>query len=201
MNYTIAKGERGDQRHRSPRGGADGQSQPAGGDAAAVLDQLYAQHWANLVNYVNRRLNDLHQSEEIAQETMLRAWQHADELTPHRGSVWGWLCRVARNIMVDRIRHKRARPAEVDETAAAHNAHVTADHSPDVVNSVSIARAIAQLSPEHREVLYLVYYQGRTCAEAAAVLGIPVGTAKSRLHRALCHLRGVLAPEQDFVIR
>ena len=94
--------------------------------------------------------------------------------------------------MVDRIRRVRARPAEVDEAAAAPAMHVTADHSPDVANSVDVQRAIAQLQPAHRAVLFLVYYNDRTCAEAAAILRVPTGTVKSRLHYALRHLRAVL---------
>ena len=108
----------------------------------------------------------------------------------------GWLCRVAHNIMVDRIRYKRARPAEVDETAAGHNPQVAADHSDDVINSVYVARAVAQLQPDHRAVLFLVYFHNRTCAEAAAMLGVPVGTAKSRLHYALRHIRVVLGQDR-----
>jgi RNA polymerase sigma-70 factor (ECF subfamily) len=140
-------------------------------------------------------LADRHQAEEIVQETMLRAWRHADRLTADRGSVWGWLCRVAHNIMVDRIRHKQARPAEVDESSARHDAQVAADHSDEVINSVYVAGAVAQLQPAHRAVLFLVYFQNRTCAEAAAMLGVPVGTVKSRLHYALRHIRTVF--EQD----
>jgi RNA polymerase sigma-70 factor (ECF subfamily) len=162
------------------------------GGAATGLDQLYAQYWTDLVKYINGMLSDPHQAEEIAQETMLRAWRHAEKLTPERGSVWGWLSRVAHNVMVDRIRRKRARPAEVDEAAATPAMHVTADHSLDVANSIDVQRALAQLQPAHRAVLYLVYFNDRTCAEAAVILGVPVGTVKSRLHYALRCLRTIL---------
>jgi RNA polymerase sigma-70 factor (ECF subfamily) len=169
-------------------------STPAEVDADVFVSRLYVQYWSDLVSYVNGMLSDRHQAEEIVQETMLRAWRHAASLTPERGSVWGWLCRVAHNVMVDRIRYKRARPAEVEETAAA-DAGVVADHGPEVVDSLYVLRALAQLQPAHRAVLYLVYYQGRTCAEAAVTLGVPVGTVKSRLHYALRQLRTVLTDE------
>ena len=194
MSFLATTGERRGRRHR-PRPGPAADNGPSAApecDRDAVLDDLYARYWTDLVRYVNGMLLDLHQAEEIAQETMLRAWRHADKLTPERGSIWGWLCRVAHNIMVDRIRRKRARPVEVDETHAP-DAHVVADHGPDVLNSVYVLRALAQLQPAHRAVLYLVYYQDRTCTEAAVTLGVPVGTVKSRLHYALRHLRAVLA--------
>ncbi len=167
-------------------------STPAELDADVFVGRLYAQCWSDLVSYVNGMLSDRHQAEEIVQETMLRAWRHAGKLTPERGSVWGWLCRVAHNVMVDRIRYKRARPAEVEE-AAASDASVVPDHGPEVVDSIYVLRALAQLQPAHRAVLVLVYYRDHTCAEAAAVLGVPVGTVKSRLHYALRQLRILLA--------
>src|SRR6266550_9208874 len=165
------------------------QSTPAGGGAGAFVDDLYARYWTRLVRYVSRMLRDPHQAEEIAQETMLRAWRHADSLSVGRGSLWNWLRRVAYNITVDRMRHRQARPAEVVETAAGPDANATADHSDDVVNSLYIANAIARLQPAHRAVLLLVYFHHRTCAEAAVVLGVPVGTVKSRLHSALRQIR------------
>ncbi len=162
------------------------------GDSTAMLTLLYERHWSDLIQYVNRKLSDRHQAEEIAQETMLRAWRHAEQLAPERGSVWGWLSRVAHNLTVDHIRYKRARLTEVNESFAAPNLMAAVDHSDDVVDSIHLANIIAQLPRAQREVLYLIYWQNRTCAEAAAILDVPVGTVKSRLHQALRHLRTLL---------
>jgi RNA polymerase sigma-70 factor (ECF subfamily) len=202
MSFLATTGERRGRRHWSNRADTRGHSTPATSDsgpsipperdADAILPDLYARYWADLVRYVNGMVSDRHEAEEIAQETMLRAWQHADNLRPERGSVWSWLCRVAHNMTVDRIRRRRRRPVEFDETHTPDERAV-ADHCPDVLNSVYVLRALARLQPAHRTVLYLVYYQDRTCAEAAAVLGVPVGTLKSRLHYALRYLRAVLA--------
>jgi RNA polymerase sigma-70 factor, ECF subfamily len=201
MHVAIETGERRRQRPMMPSAGAgpavedSAQSTTGTGDATAMLTVLYDLHWSGLVQYVNRMLSDVHQAEEIAQETMLRAWRHAEKLSVDRGSVWGWLTRVAHNVMVDHIRHKRARPAEVNESLARPETMVTADHSPDVANAIDMANVVAQLPPAQRRVLYLIYCEGRTCTEAAAILGAPVGTVKSRLHYALCQLRTVLAKD------
>ncbi len=177
MNVAIAAGEQHGTR----------------GDGTANLTMLYERHWSDLVRYVNGTLSDVHQAEEIAQETMLRAWRHAEKLSPERGSVWGWLTTVAHNVMVDRIRYKRARPAEVNESFAAPSLMITADHSSDVANSIYLVNVVARLPRTQREVLYLVSCQDRTCAEAARILDVPVGTVKSRLHYALRNLRTTLA--------
>jgi RNA polymerase sigma-70 factor, ECF subfamily len=172
-----------------------GEPQIERGEPTATLNLLYQRYWSDLVQYVNGMLSDAHQAEEIAQETMLRAWRNAEKLAPERGSVWGWLTTVARNITVDRIRYKRVRLTEVNESFAPPNLMVTADHSPDVINSIYVAKIVAQLPPAQREVLDMIYRHDRTCAEAAVILGIPVGTVKSRLHYALGHLRTILAAD------
>jgi RNA polymerase sigma-70 factor (ECF subfamily) len=152
-----------------------------------VVRSLYAEHGRVLLAYVSRLLSDSHHAEDVVQETMLRAWRNAERLTPERGSVVSWLLRVAHNVAVDKIRARRARPDEVEETAAP--AVSLDDHAGDVVESLFVARALEHLTPAHRQVLREVYFADRTAAEAAKVLGLPVGTVKSRVHHALRQLR------------
>jgi RNA polymerase sigma-70 factor, ECF subfamily len=162
-------------------------------DPHTLIRTLYADHASALRVYVTRLLADPYQAEDVVQETMLRAWRHAERLVPERGSVSGWLTRVAHNIAVDKIRARKARPEEVEEGAAVPRG--LADHASDVVESVFVARALARLSPAHREVLRVVYFDDRTAVQAAETLGLPVGTVKSRTHHALRHLRVYLEEE------
>nr|WP_308113788.1 sigma-70 family RNA polymerase sigma factor [Kineosporia corallincola] len=166
-------------------------------DRQAFVQSLYTHHAASLQAYVTRILGDAQQAEDVVQETMLRAWRHADRLTCFPGdpsSLHRWLSRVARNVAFDRIRARNARPTEVEESE--RDVEITADHAGAVVDSVLLANALADLSPKHRQVLEHVYLGGYTTAEAAAVLGIPVGTVKTRTHHALRRLRVRLAPER-----
>jgi RNA polymerase sigma-70 factor (ECF subfamily) len=168
----------------------------AGDDADAFLRSLYAEHSASMRSHAARMLSDPHQAEDVVQETMLRAWCKSDTLSPERGSVGGWLSKVAHNIAVDRLRAKRARPPEVDESYTDAATWSVTDHAEQAVDSVFVARALAKLTPSHRAVLYEVYFADRTCTEAAVVLGIPVGTVKSRLYHALRRLRVAIEQEQ-----
>ncbi len=161
----------------------------------ALVQWLYDTYAGPLVAYVTRLTSDPHGAEDVVQEAMLRAWQHADTLSPDRGSMWGWLTRVARNIAIDRSRARLARPTEVAESVVSVEASRTSDHAEDVATSLAMADALRRLSPAHREVLYEVYYLDRTAAAAADVLGIPVGTVKSRLYHAVRQLRHAMEQE------
>ena len=156
-----------------------------------TVNRLYAVHSAALRGYVTRLLHDAHLAEDVVQETMLRAWRHADRLDLDDRSAWPWLRRVAHNIAVDRIRAQRSRPTEVGE-AAVHQA-TDNDHANRVVTAHVVGRAVRRLAPHQRAVLVQLYVAGDTASTAADSLGIPVGTVKSRLHHALTHLRRTLA--------
>lgn len=156
-------------------------------DPQALVSALYAKHGAALLIYVTRIMSDPNLAEDVVQETMLRAWHNAALLTPERGSVAGWLMRVAHNIAVDKIRARKARPDEVEEGAVVPLAQ--ADHSAQVIDSVHVARNLARLSQAHREVLLLIYFADHTAAQAAKALNLPVGTVKSRTFHALRRLR------------
>jgi RNA polymerase sigma-70 factor (ECF subfamily) len=154
----------------------------------AALRLLYEQHAAPLLSYSLRLTGgDRGRSEDIVQETLLRAWRHPEALDPDRGPVRSWLFTVARNVAVDAHRARRARPTEVGDEALALIPAV--DEIEQALDTWLVADALATLSPDHRAVLVETYYRGRSVAEAAAVLGVPPGTVKSRTFYALRALR------------
>jgi RNA polymerase sigma-70 factor (ECF subfamily) len=169
----------------------------AGEEAAeALIRSLYHEHGRGLLAYATRLTGDRAAAEDVVQETLVRAWKHADDLVEGKGSVRGWLLTVARNIVTDRARAKAIRPAEVPESGEAPP--IEGDHSESVVNTMVVLEALDQVSPEHREVLVELYYRGRSVTEAALELGVPPGTVKSRSYYALRALRRLMGgPEAE----
>ncbi len=155
----------------------------------ALIRALYEEHGRALLAYATRLTGDRATAEDVVQETLIRAWRHAEALVEAKGSVRGWLLTVARNIITDRYRARAARPAEVAESPATPP--VEEDHADAVVDAMSVLGALGRLSPEHREVLTELYYRERSVSEAAEMLGIPAGTVKSRSHYALKALRAL----------
>lgn len=155
--------------------------------AESLVRALYAEHGSALLSFATRLTSDRSRAEDIVQETLLRAWRHADALEPSRGAVRPWLFTIARHIVIDQQRARRARPTEVGDSALMS---LPAEDALDrAMESWQVAEALATLRAEHREVLLETYYRGRSVAEAAAALSIPAGTVKSRTYYALRALR------------
>jgi RNA polymerase sigma-70 factor (ECF subfamily) len=148
------------------------------------------QYQAPLVGFVLPIVDgDFQAAEDVVQETMLRGWQHAGELSrEHAGS---WLHKVARNVAISAYhRRRRARPSEVplDETTVP----VTADGVDGVLNALLIASALNSLSADHRRVIVELFYNRRAVSEVATILAIPEGTVRSRCFYGLRALRSAL---------
>ncbi len=158
-------------------------------DSAAVLmQQLHDEHAAALWGYCLRLTGRDHaRAEDVVQETLLRAWRNHDRLDESRGSVRAWLFTVARNIVIDDWRTRRA-TAEV-VVAEVPEARDVDDRTDELLLSWVVAEAVTSLSEDHRAVLLECYFRGASVAQAARRLGIPEGTVKSRTHYALRALR------------
>lgn len=158
--------------------------------ADQLATELYAQYAGSLRTYAHRLTGDRQRGEDVAQETLLKAWLHADRLVDSDAGRRAWLFRVAHNMAIDEARRRNARPAEVFTDTPLRTA--TPDTTDDLLSTLEMVSALAALSPEHRSVLYEIFYLGSTTREAARALRIPHGTAKSRLHYGLRHLRARL---------
>jgi RNA polymerase sigma-70 factor (ECF subfamily) len=130
---------------------------------------------------------------DAVQDAMLSAWRNLPGLRdPDRFDAW--LHRLTIRSCLNLGRRKRRRVIEVEMTPLDDIA--IADASALVADRDLIERALDELEPEQRAVIVLRYFLELTVPEAAEVLGIPLGTAKSRLHRALSQMR-VELPSDD----
>ncbi|MDQ1605167.1 MAG: polymerase sigma-70 factor, subfamily [Actinomycetota bacterium] len=156
-----------------------------------TLRALWNEHAGPLLAYAMRLTGgDRGRAEDVVQETLLRTWRRPPEADPERPSLRPWLLTVAHRIAIDHHRARQARPTEVGEAALAG---VAVDDDVDrALESWLVLEALRSLSQTHREVLLETYYRDRSVAEAAATLGIPEGTVKSRTFYALRSLRVAL---------
>ena len=125
-------------------------------------------------------------AQDAVQNTLIRAWRDLPGLRdPDRFDAW--LHRLTVNACLDLLRHRRRRPIEIELSP------IDLMHTPDQANAVAerelLDAALGRLDPGHRAVVALHYLLGMPLQEVASSLGIPYGTAKSRLHYALTAMR------------
>jgi RNA polymerase sigma-70 factor, ECF subfamily len=139
-----------------------------------------------------RLIGDRAHAEDVAQETLLRAWRHLEVFKDSERSVRAWLFTVARNMIIDERRSLRFRYEACELDGSGTPEHAGADEVNVALDRLLIGDALAQLSPQHRAVIVRSYYLEWTTAQIADDLRIPEGTVKSRLHYALRALRRTL---------
>jgi RNA polymerase sigma-70 factor (ECF subfamily) len=168
-------------------------------DRDELIRSLYAEHAGPLLAFtLGLTGGDRHRAEDVVQETLVRAWRNADKLHIEEGtSLRPWLVAVARRIVIDNHRRRKARPTEVDDAVLA--TLPAPDEIERITSSVAVQHALRSIGPAHREVLFEMYFRGGNGEQAAARLNVPVGTIKSRVYRALRMLRAEL--EQQGVIK
>src|SRR5205814_6409691 len=132
-------------------------------------------------------------AQDVVQETFLRAWRHADRLSPQRGSgsLMPWLATVARRIVSNDRRGRAARPKEVNDACLAIAA-APQDETEAVLHRVVLAEALDALTPAHRAVVVELYLHGRAVQDVAHIMGVPSGRVKSGAFYAMRVMRAAM---------
>ena len=126
--------------------------------------------------------------DDLVQETILRAWQHLERFQEGT-SLQAWLFTILRNFYFSQLRYRR-REAPMDEDALQKLGKAPEQYS--WMDSQDLLKALAQLSPEHREAIILVGAEGWTYEQTAEICGCAIGTVKSRVNRARLRLEELL---------
>jgi RNA polymerase sigma-70 factor (ECF subfamily) len=145
---------------------------------------LYRTHSPAVFRFALHMTADRHKAGEITQEVFVWLIHHAGEFDAERGGLGAFLCGVARNVLRRSLRDER-RWLPFDEMAsppmASQEDREAAESS---VDAAALQRAIAALPVLYREALVMCGLEGKSYEEAAAALGCPLGTVRSRVHRA-----------------
>lgn len=164
-----------------------------------AFSRLYDATAPRVHGLVLRILRDPAQSEEVTQEVFLEIWRTAPRFDPAKGAALGWVLTVAHRKAVDRVRSSEAsRRRDADyERGSPEPAH---DSTEEIVSArldgERVRAALSQLTEHQRLAVELAYFGGHTHAEVAERLGIPLGTAKSRIRDGLHRLRDHIGGER-----
>ncbi|MYV99155.1 sigma-70 family RNA polymerase sigma factor [Streptomyces sp. SID3343] len=169
----------------------DGSTQAESTRDAELVELIYRRYSVLLLSFCLKLTDgDRPWAEDVLQETMLRAWRHARVIAGHTSDLMPWLATVARRIVLDDRRARRARPQEVSPEPLEY---VPADDQLEpLLWRMAVAEALPSLTAAHREILTETVLRDRELKQAAEVLGIPLGTVKSRTYYAIRALRQAL---------
>ena len=160
----------------------------AAGDECAALEELYTRYERRLYEFGLRLLGDRGLAGELVQESFLQLWRTADRFDDSRGTVAAYLFTLARHLAVDLWRRPSSRPFE-PERAETGDVATARDATEAMLTRLVIDEAMGSLSAPHREILVLSYRGDLTQPVIAGILGIPLGTVKTRSYYALRALK------------
>lgn len=186
--------------------GSSGAAAPGSADLAALLRasargdqtafaQFYDATCARAYGLALRVVRNPAHAQEVTQEAYLEVWRHSARHDASRGSALAWLMTIVHRAAVDRVRstesatrrdqvwERESRPVDHDQTLETAQASLEGQR---------VRRAIAELTPLQRQAIELAYFGGYTHTEVAALLEVPLGTAKTRIRDGLIRLRDTL---------
>lgn len=161
-----------------------------------ALGEIYDRHAALVYGTSLKVLKNTQEAEDLVQDIFVKLAEQTS-YDPSRGSLRTFLMILTRSRAIDRLRSRQSArrskqrwQANYSQSNAIDPAHI--DSTEIAEQTEAIKQALAQLSPQQRQVLHLAYYEGLTQANIANKLKEPIGTVKSRARRGLLKLRGIL---------
>jgi RNA polymerase sigma-70 factor (ECF subfamily) len=164
----------------------------AAGDKLAMR-ALFARHHLRVYRFVLRFVRDPQLAEDLISEVFLDVWRHAAKFEA-RSTAATWLLAIARFKAISSLR--RRRDAQLDDATAATIEDPRDDPEATIrkqQQGAILRDCLARISPDHREIVHLVYYQGMAIGEVAEIVGIPKGTVKTRMLHARRQLSALLS--------
>jgi RNA polymerase sigma-70 factor (ECF subfamily) len=181
-----------------------GPAEPLGQDLPALLgrvargdhcafEAVYDQLAGPVYGVARRVLRDPAQSEEVAQEVMLEVWRTASRFDSARGSAGAWVMTIAHRRAVDRVRSENASTAREQKLAVDQVSEEDVFELVDTaLNRQRVRRCLGNLTPLQAEAIKLAYYQGYSYPEVSGLLGVALGTVKTRIRDGLIRMRDCL---------
>jgi len=169
----------------------------AAGEESA-LAEVYDQYASFVYGLAVRVIGDARAAEDVSQDVFVGLWERPGAFDPERGSLRTWLGTLTHRRSVDYVRREEARRRRAErEAARAISAPDVEELATAMVSAERVRAALDVLPSEQRRAIQLAYFGGKTYRQVAETLGIPEGTAKSRLRLGLRRIAEALEAQGD----
>ena len=157
-----------------------------------AFNYLYDHYSGALFTIINQIVSDKDTASDVLQEVFVNIWRKIGTYDETKGRLFTWMLNIARNAAIDKVRSKGYRDNQrTHPIAEGENAGMSMSSNP-VINDVGLKKVLTTLNEEYRRLIDLSYFQGFTHEEIAKMLGIPLGTVKTRIRTAISQLRTMI---------
>ncbi|NNC94750.1 MAG: RNA polymerase sigma factor [Chitinophagales bacterium] len=155
-----------------------------------AFEVLYDKYSAALFGVVTKIVRSEEIGQDVMQEAFVKIWKKIHSYDSSKGSLFTWMLNISRNTAIDKWRKiKREQKVEIqtDESVVG----IQNQHTSINIDSIGLKELVDKLTPEQKLVVEYIYFNGYTQQEVSDELGIPLGTVKSRVRKAVIELRKV----------
>ena len=156
-----------------------------------VFSYLYDNYSGALHSIILNIVNEEELANDVLQEVFVKIWKQVDTYDSSKGRLFTWMLNIARNASIDTVRSRGYQNSrqnrELTEEVSGGASEPRTDH-------IGLRKIVYNLKEEYKVLVELSYFQGYTQDEIAKMMGIPLGTVKTRLRTALIQLREIIKP-------
>jgi RNA polymerase sigma factor (sigma-70 family) len=156
-----------------------------------AFNYLYDHYSGALFTIINQIVPDKDTASDVLQEVFVNIWRKIGSYDATKGRLFTWMLNIGRNAAIDKVRSKGYRDNQKTQPIAEGESEMAMSSNP-VVNDVGLKKVLTTLNEEYRKLIDLSYFQGFTHEEIAKMLGIPLGTVKTRIRTAISQLRTMI---------
>ena len=156
-----------------------------------AFNYLYDNYSGAIYTIINQIVPDKDTANDVMQEVFVNIWRKIKTYDATKGRLFTWMLNIARNAAIDKVRSKGFRDNQKTQTMVGDESRVGMNINP-TVSDVGLQKVLTTLNEEYRKLIDLSYFQGFTHEEIAKMLGIPLGTVKTRIRTAISQLRTMI---------
>lgn len=158
-----------------------------------AFNYLYDHYSGSLYSVIVSIVPDRELSNDLLQEVFVKIWRQIESYDNTKGRLFTWMLNVARNASIDAIRSKNFQQSKKNHELT-ENIYEEGGSVQTNTDNIGLRKIVHKLKDEYRVLVELSYFEGYTQDEISKMLGIPLGTVKTRLRSALIQLKQVIKP-------
>ncbi len=158
-----------------------------------AFSYLYDNYSGALYGIIKNIVPDLELSNDVLQDAFINIWKNFKSYDPEKGRLFTWMLNIARNAAIDKLRSKGYRETKKNQPLIEDvNISAVKGFVNPALNDFGLKKLLNELKDEQRTLVELSFFQGYTHEEISKIIGIPLGTVKTRIRSALIKLRSII---------